>query len=183
VARRASSETQGADVGERVAGAGASPPARRPCYDQAAQLLGQRAHFERELGQKLSRRGYPPDEVTAAIARLRREGHLDDRRTAGEWLRVRRRRGDGPRRLVAGLVRRGLDRGSIEQLVAGDEPDAEVAGARQVAERWLARQSGRGAAAPAKLARHLDRRGFGRRAILNVLDELQLPAQELTLDG
>ncbi|HUP21413.1 MAG TPA: RecX family transcriptional regulator [Thermoanaerobaculia bacterium] len=153
------------------------------CYDRALRLLARRFHFERELQLKLAQRGYPAGEVAETSARLRQEGYLDDRRAAEEWLRVRRRRGDGPRRLAAGLARLGLEREAIaEHLDAGGE-DGENARARAVAERWLSRQAGRpGAVDPAALARHLDRRGFGRRDILSVLGDLQLPARELPLE-
>lgn len=159
------------------------------CYDRALRLLARRFHFERELQLKLAQRGYPAGEVAETFARLRHEGYLDDRRAAEEWLRVRRRRGDGPRRLAAGLARLGLGREAIaEHLDAGgadgaDGEDGDNARARAVAERWLSRQAGRsGAADPAALARHLDRRGFRRRDILSVLGDLQLPARELPLE-
>jgi regulatory protein len=153
------------------------------CYDRALRLLARRFHFERELRLKLAQRSYPPDEVEETFARLRHEGFLDDRRAAEEWLRVRRRRGDGPRRLAAGLARLGLGREAIAEHLGAGEEDGENARARAVAERWLSRQAGRsGAPDPAALARHLDRRGFGRRDILSVLGDLQLPARELPLE-
>jgi regulatory protein len=167
----------------------AQAPARRPapsksCYDQAVALLAQRSHFEGELRVKLTRRGHSATETRDVLERLRRQGYLDDRRTAEEWLGVRRRRGDGPRRLTAGLVRLGVARAIIAELLPAEGGVGEIATARELAERWIARQTSRsGPLDPRALARHLDRRGFGRRAILSVLDELQLSARDVLSQG
>lgn len=164
------------------------PAARRPassrsCYDQAVALLAQRSHFEGELRLKLTRRGHSAGDTQEALERLRRQGYLDDRRTAEEWLAVRRRRGDGPRRLAAGLARLGVARATIGELLPVGGDAGETSTARELAERWVARQSARsGPLDPRALARHLDRRGFGRRAILSVLDELQLSARDVLLE-
>jgi regulatory protein len=178
-------------AGGEPPGARRSAAPRKPCYDQAVALLGQRSHFESELRLKLARRGHPESEVAGAFERLRREGYLDDRRAAEEWLRVHRRRGDGPRRLAAGLGRLGVPRATIGELLAAAEEGSggeregedEAARAKALAERWIARHGARsGTRDPGALARHLDRRGFGRRAILSVLAELQLPARDVALD-
>jgi regulatory protein len=142
----------------------AGPP-KKTCYDKAGELLARRGHFRAELGVKLKARGYPEDEVTAALDRLERQGWLDDRRAAADFAAGRLARGPiGRRRLAAELGRRGAPPAAIEEALA-PLPRDETAAARAAAARW------RGRGGPAALARRLDRLGFGGAAIREVLDE------------
>ena len=49
-----------------------------PALDAGLRLLARRAHSRAELRQKLSRRGYEPGEVAAAMGRLDELAYLDD---------------------------------------------------------------------------------------------------------
>lgn len=138
-----------------------------PCYDKAVQLLASRPHFRRELAGKLFQRGYPPDEVEAALDRLTGQGYLDDSETARAFVEGRLARGaEGRTRLKAELLKRGAPAEAID-AVLGDLPDDDLPAAREAAERWARRGGGD----PNSLARHLDRKGFSRRAIVAVLTE------------
>jgi regulatory protein len=151
---------------------------RPSALDKATELLARRAHFERELAVKLAQRRYPPEEVAAALARLRELGYLDDERTSRELVDSRLRRGgEGKRRLAAELARRGAPSESIRETLAEITPDEELERARAAAQSFLAR-SGRREVLP----RHLDRKGFSRRAIVTVLEEVELPTDGLPED-
>ncbi len=149
-------------------------PRHRPtCQNKALDLLSRRPHFRRELAFKLSRRGYDDDEVAGALDHLEGQRLLDDARTARDFVEHRLARGPvGPRRLLADLARRGapeeLAREAVEALY-GDEDELVTA----AAERWR-RRSTRGS--PEALGRHLERRGFSRRAIVAVLREAESAA-------
>lgn len=138
------------------------------CYAKAAQLLAGRPHFRAELAAKLARRGFPADEIAAALDRLTEQGYLDDTKTAADFIAHRRERGgEGRLRLRAELVRRGAPAAAIDEALAGLDDEDDLAAARAAAARWT-----RGARKdPAALARHLARKGFSRRAILAVLNE------------
>jgi regulatory protein len=142
---------------------------RPSSYDKAVELLARRPHFRRQLEEKLRQRGYEDDEIGAALTRLESQGYLDDQRLAREVAGQRSERaGEGARRVRAELLRRGapgdaVDAALTERLAADDTPAAQEA-----ARRWRAR-GGRDGADPAALARHLDRKGFSKRAILHVL--------------
>ncbi|RMH22045.1 MAG: regulatory protein RecX [Acidobacteria bacterium] len=158
-----------------------STRSRPTCYQKAIELLAPRAHFRRELQLKLERRGYAAAEVEAVLARLAQEGLLDDVAAARAFV-ARKLRGSplGRRRLAAELARRGVAEEVIDEALASlDDDDRPLA--RQVAERWLARDrrppSERRDAA---LARFLARRGFSERAIVHVLR--QLPGGEAAAD-
>ncbi len=157
---------------EPETGKGGRTPVRKSCYDKAGELLARRGHFRAELGAKLRARGYPEDEVVAALDRLERQGWLDDRRAAADFAAGRLARGPlGRRRLAAELGRRGAPPAAIEEALAA-MPRDETAAARAAAARW----HGRGG--PAALARRLDRLGFGGAAIREVLDEAAEAAPE-----
>lgn len=147
------------------------------CYDKAVQLLGLRPHFRRELEGKLARRGYPPDEVAAALDRLGRQGYLNEAETARAFVAGRQSRGgEGRSRLRSELVKRGATGEAIESALADLSPEDDLAAARKVAAKW----SRGGKSDPQALARHLQRKGFSPRAIVAVLHER--PASGETAD-
>jgi len=138
--------------------------AHPPCYDRACRLLALRPHFASELAGKLARRGYPRPEIEQALARLTREGWLDDAAAARGLVASLLARGAlGRARLRAELERRGAAPQAAAAALA-DLPEDDLPGAREAAARWR----GKNAAA---LARHLSRKGFSRRAIFAVLAE------------
>ena len=151
----------------------------KSCSQKALDLLGLRSHFERELQRKLLKRGYDQAEVTETLERLRDQGFVDDRRTAGEFVRGRLKRApEGRRRLRAELVRRGVARGVITETLEQETDDDDVALARQAAERWQRTRSRPWQSAElerAALARHLAGRGFSQRAVYSILDEMPRP--------
>lgn len=138
-------------------------------FERALRMLERRPHFEREVELKLSRAGYEADEIAAAGARLRALGYLDDATLAKSFaatLAARKRHGVA--RIRQELLRRGAPAPAVAAALAGADPEAELARAREAAERWRRRS----AAAPDALARHLARKGFDRRVIFTVLKEL-----------
>ena len=100
----------------------------------AIGLLARRAHSRAELRTKLRRRGFAPDAIEAALARLVERGYLDDRSFAQGLVR---RRGAlrGPLALSAELAARGVDRAQADAAVAEFDPEAQLASATRLAER------------------------------------------------
>lgn len=133
-------------------------------YDHAVRFLASRPHFRAELEAKLAQRGYPEDEIAAALDRLTAEGYLDDVRAARDFVAHRlEQKTEGRLRLQAELVRRGASEEAIAAALA-EVPEDDLEAAREAAERWA--RSHR--PDPAALARHLARKGFSRRAIFAV---------------
>ncbi|MDX1643768.1 MAG: regulatory protein RecX [Thermoanaerobaculia bacterium] len=145
------------------------PADESACYDKAIRLLASRSHFVRQLEQKLSRRGFDAAVVERVLERLSRDGTLDDRRVAEEYVRGRLRRGlVGRRRMWLELARRGAEASAADgalDTVYADIDEGEAT--REVAAAWCRR----GRRDPAALARHLDRKGFPAGAILEVVEE------------
>lgn len=138
------------------------------CYDKAVELLSRRSHFSAELARKLTQRGFPSEEIESTLARLKEQGYINDETTAGEFVSARRARsgGSGSRKLEAELARRGVEGEAIASALAVISPEEELEAAREAAALWR-RKGGTDRAA---LARHLDRKGYSRRAIYAVLD-------------
>jgi regulatory protein len=136
-------------------------------YDKALQLLAARAHFRRELERKLAQRGFPPEEIEAALARLAEGKYLDDRATARVFVESRQERGgEGRARLRAELLKRGAPEESVEAALAELTPEDDLPAAREAAGSWRRK----GGIDPRALARHLERKGFSGRAIVSVLN-------------
>ncbi|HYH47247.1 MAG TPA: regulatory protein RecX [Thermoanaerobaculia bacterium] len=138
------------------------------------QLLAARPHFRRELQVKLVQRDFPEDEIESALDRLTAQGLLDDPKTAAAFVAHRQeRRGEGRHRLRAELQRRGAGPEAIDQALA-QLPDDDLDQAREAAGQWSRRRAGSEGLESDKnraaLARHLERRGFSRRAIVAVLN-------------
>jgi regulatory protein len=154
--------------GRREAG---DPPARqRPdAWQVALKYLALRARTTHEVRQALTRRGCPPEEVAAVIARLTAAGYLDDAAFARTWASARARRGAAaPARLARELRTKGVAAGEIASALRGlrDEWDAAAA-AGEAAKRKL--KSLQGLPMPVarrRLAAFLDRRGFSPEIIL-----------------
>ncbi len=152
---------------------------RISCHRKALDLLSRRSHFERELERKLLKRGYEGSEVEETLEGLRAENLLDDRKTACEFVRSRLARApEGRFKLKSELSRRGVASDIAEEALASLLPDDDSALTREAAERWR-RRTPRAATGSlserdqAALARHLARRGFTRRAIFSVLQDLR----------
>ena len=147
---------------------------RPSAYAKAVDLLARRAHFSAELRAKLTRRGYPGEEVEEAISRLRGHGYLDDLAAARDFVAGRLAREPlGRRRLAADLARRGAPEEVVSAVLDEVLPDDDRAAARTAADTWLARR--RNPSKPA-LARYLERRGFSAAAIWGALDAVELEA-------
>ena len=82
---------------------------------RALQLIARAEQTAFGLSRKLQKRGYEPDCINAVIAQLCELNLLDDRRYARLWLESRiSRQASSPRRLLAALRSRSIDRHDAE---------------------------------------------------------------------
>jgi SOS response regulatory protein OraA/RecX len=88
-------------------------------------------------------KGFGPEAVDTAMARLTELGYLDDTSFARGLVR---RRGSlrGPRALSAELAARGIDRADADAALAEFDTDAQLASATRIAGRLYARKVGIG---------------------------------------
>ena len=126
------------------------------------RMLARRELSETQLRLRLQRRQIDPDDIDAAIVRLRREGAVDDRRTALAWARreahVKHR---GRLRVLRQLEALGIARDVAKAAVAEVFADVDE---RALLARTLERRLGRGRsidqAAVRRVQRHLLAQGF-----------------------
>ncbi len=147
----------------------------------SVRLLSTRAYSENKLREKLALRQYTPEEIAAAVSRLKAEKLVDDRRFMEEFIRARL--ASRPRTgaaLVRDLILRGIPRKPAQEAVkelASQENELplalEVVRRKQVAYAALDEQT-----RYRRLASLLARRGFSYATIQKVLrlDPDQLPA-------
>ena len=137
------------------------------CYNKALDLLSRRVHFVSELRRKLVTRGFQADDVSRALEALDEAGFLNDEEAARQFAEGRQRRlGEVGLRLVQELRKRGVDSDLAARVVEGLGTDGHDAMARQMVESLRMR-----GAQNEKIARHLNRKGFGKAAILRILEE------------
>ena len=142
---------------------------RRACRKQALDLLARREHSRLELRRKLLARSHARDMADEVLDRLQREGLLDEVRFAEQFVRSRTGRGQGPAKIRAQLLQRGVGESLIDNTLA-------EAGCDWMALAAAARRKRFGAAAPgeyrerARQARFLKSRGFEYGQIQAALD-------------
>jgi regulatory protein len=91
----------------------------------ALRLLAQRRLTEAQLHAKLERKGFEADAVASAVASCKRDRLLDDTLYAALYIEGKRAP-VGDARLVAELVKRGIDRDAARERVAESEtPESE----------------------------------------------------------
>lgn len=116
------------------------------------------------MHDRLTRAGFPPEEVAGEIDRLEAVGLIDDARFAQEYCRAAAsNRGLGRRALASALYAKGIDRDVIEAAVAqeaGDDEDEESRALELARSRVRRLRGNEPAKAFAKLSSALARRGY-----------------------
>jgi regulatory protein len=154
---------------------------RTTARQAALRLLAARALSERELEERLARKGFEPAEVSAVVSAMRRAGYVDDRKLAYNVISSRSKRARiGRGRLEAELGRRGIsprDRQSAWEM-ARDEFDEQALLAQAI--QVLLEREGppRDIRAYERLAQRLARRGFAARDVLRALAPHRPPGAE-----
>jgi regulatory protein len=131
---------------------------RRQVREKAFDLLARTPHSTFSLRIKLLKRGYDTRIVEEVLQTLNEQEYLDDKRYAENWLQSRsERRPEGRAVLIAGLLRKGIQREIAEGVVNRYlSPAAE----RENAIRALEKLKRTGEKDPFKLMRKLRARGF-----------------------
>lgn len=143
----------------------------------ALNLISYRARTRAELKRRLRQKGFRPARIDPCLDRLEEKGFLDDGAVAEAFVRDRlRHRPRGRAALTSELRAKGVEGGLAERSIERvfDETDVDDVGlAREVARKWVARQSaatlqalvGEGPSperdrARRRLTGYLSRRGF-----------------------
>ena len=99
----------------------------------AVDYLARQAHSEKKLREKLERKGFPTDEIDAAIARLIERHYLDDAELCSrQFMYLYNESRNSVRQICAKLMQRGFDHDLVWSVVPEDTYDREVAAAERV---------------------------------------------------
>lgn len=150
----------------------------RSSMGEALLILGRIAVTEFALKQRLRKKGYPEQDITETIARLKEMRYLNDSDYALNW--VERRLDTKPSgRLVLRyeLIQKGVAPSVADEAIAGFmTPGREMDYANAAADKWMRRRrSARdnfSAKESASLARHLQSRGFAGHVIGDIINRL-----------
>ncbi len=131
-------------------------------YISGLRMLARRELSEAQLRSRLERRQFEPDDLDAAIARLRGEGALNDRRTALACARTeahvkRRGRLRVLRQIEALGIARGVAKAAVDEVFADIDEDSLLA---QTLERRIRRGGSLDRAAARRVQRYLLAQGF-----------------------
>ncbi len=144
------------------------------------RYLAYRARTSSEAASYLQKLGFANGEASAAIKDLQEMGYLNDKVFTGDFISYRKARYYGPRRIRHELLNKGLDRSTVEELLAADEDVQEelqtirvllnkrVSANKDADQRWFVRQ-----------ADYLRRRGFRDRQIMTALKEYGFGEEQL----
>lgn len=140
---------------------------------RALALLARREHSARELKRKLFQRGYPPELIETVVAGLTNDNSLSESRYAEGWVRSRVARGQGPRKIEAGLRQQALDDTEINRALSECGADWGVLAA-DVRRKRFGPILPTGVTERARQSRFLESRGFApeqiRRALSNTAE-------------
>ena len=140
---------------------------RRLAWRRALALLARREHSQLELRRKLTAGGHPAPLATADVAELTARGLQSEARFVAGYIRSAVARGQGPLKIRAGLLRRG---------VAAEQGDAALADqdwpelARQALVKRFGQELPGTVADWARRARFLAGRGFPSDVVAALID-------------
>ena len=147
--------------------------ARVEAVTKAVELLAGQERSERQVRQALERRGYPEDEIAAALERVRSLGYLDDRRVAEararKGLLEGKSRADVQRRLEGQGIAKALAEAAVAEAALAQDQSDEAAARKLLATRKVT---------GLKAARLLAARGF-EEDLIRALVGIDSPGEEL----
>ncbi len=136
----------------------------RDAFAALTRLARARERTRAGMREKLQARGFPAEEIGAALARAIELGYLDDRRAAGALVQRQIERGSSRALLTLRLEEAGVEAPLVAELLAGVAPDLELAQAAVA--RWSRTQP----PSAGRLARLLASRGFDEELIEALID-------------
>ena len=134
----------------------------------ALYLLGRRDYTAHQLQQKLEAKHYSQEDITPLLDELMIAGWLNDERFAENYIRTRRQKGYGPKRIAIELTTRGVPDVLIaEKLDIHD--NAWLADARKIWQKQFKGQLPKDHPTKTKHIRFLLYRGFTLDLIMTLL--------------
>ena len=141
------------------------------CKDYAVKLLAVKDRTEKELRDKLIEKHYTTEEIDAAIESMASYGYINDRAYAEKYLKDGLNvRGHGEGRIKTELLRRGVSRETVEEVLSEIEPEL---GAERMSEIFDRRFANADLSSPKERNRifgYFARRGFAPHEIWSLIN-------------
>ncbi|KAA3625184.1 MAG: regulatory protein RecX [Proteobacteria bacterium] len=144
-------------------------PGESDCRKQALKYLSRREYSVQELSRKLRKKGYSGAQCDRVVEDLVAQRLVSDRRFAEEYLHAKIRKGLGPVRIRHALEEAGVDKDTIDDVMAS----ADVEWTEQLRVQLIKKY---GDTSPGtykewvKRARYLNNKGFSSEQIQAVLE-------------
>jgi len=134
-------------------------------YDKVLKLLSYRPQSIFEVRQKLKTK-FEPETIAETIARLKKEGWLDDQKFAEHWVKERSQtRNRSITHLKAELIQKGINSSIIHDVLSSpDLTDQELATATKLAAKFQHSKT------PDQLKSYLARKGFSYSVITKAIN-------------
>ena len=91
--------------------------------EKALNFLAQREHSRYELAIKLERYSFSQIDINETLDYLQSKNWLNDQRFCEEVIRSKKNKGQGPLKIQAELLRKGVDKDIIAHLIDIDDED------------------------------------------------------------
>lgn len=128
-------------------------------HSRAISLLARREHSRLELQQKLTKKGFDPEQIPQELDQLTKDGYQCDTRFTEAYIRMRTSTGNGPIRIKSELKERGIADALIKsRLEEGDQHWINIA--KQVREKRFGPEKPQNFTEKSKQMRFLQYRGF-----------------------
>ncbi|GIW04919.1 MAG: regulatory protein RecX [Thermomicrobiales bacterium] len=147
--------------------------------EAAFRLLTRRPRSEREIRERLERRGFPPPVIETVIGKLAAWRYVDDEAFARYWVEQREANRPRGRRLLAQELRhKGIDREVIREALDDADID-ELAAARSLGEaKLLHYRQLEPSIVRRRLGAYLMRKGFSYETVRAVMRDLLADSDE-----
>ncbi len=142
------------------------------CNNFALRFLGYRQRSEKEVIERLQRKGFEQNIIENTLSYLKNYGLIDDLEFAKSFMRDKINiNKHGPEKIKYDLYRKGISQAIIEKVL--DEDDNEYARALKLAQKKLPSYKNDDKNAQyRKLGGFLQRRGYSSHCVYKILDKL-----------
>lgn len=125
-------------------------------------LLKFRPRTVKELGERLKKKGFPPEDVDSALSLLKEKKFIDDKDFADRWIKARVKRSFGIIRIKRELLAKGIEPGFVQEATERlkDEYPQERAALELAREKAKKLKKTEKAKAVQRCYAYLLRRGF-----------------------
>jgi len=96
-------------------------------YNKALDILSRREHSASELKLKLLKKFEAISEIETVIVRLEKNNLLNDFRFAETYIRIRKRKGFGPKKICYELINKGIKESISNELISTEGDWGDVA--------------------------------------------------------